>query len=74
MTSIVGKRLAALLPVVAGLAVVAISETPMRADCAGQIEACYQDAAEAGGFWSSWAAGLDCEASFIDCVRAGLEY
>jgi len=75
VTSILFKRLTVVMPVVSALAIVVGSEASvMGADCMGQLGACYQDAANAGGFWESWAAGLDCEASYTGCVRAAYEF
>jgi hypothetical protein len=47
--------------------------TPNPSDqCYSQLGNCYYMAALQNGFWSMWAAGIDCELNFLDCVRRGI--
>jgi hypothetical protein len=39
------------------------------ARCAGDLNDCYVAAAKIDSFWYRWAAGIDCELNFTDCVR-----
>ena len=73
MTSIVLKRLTMLLPVFAALAIVTGRPVSVLADCGGELGACYQNAANNGSVWGSWAAGLDCEVAYAACVLTQLE-
>jgi hypothetical protein len=67
------KRLGFLVPVLAALVMVAGSPRPASAeDCSAQLGSCYGQAANAGGSWAMWMAGLDCEVSFADCVRSAI--
>ena len=43
-----------------------------RAACATELADCYQRAANIDSFWYRWAAGLDCELDFVECVRIKL--
>ena len=43
-----------------------------RAGCATELADCYQRAANIDSFWYRWAAGLDCELDFVECVRIKL--
>ena len=48
------------------------SETPAQAEeqhCFESLRDCYGRAAGRDGFWDRTAAGLDCELTFVDCVR-----
>lgn len=42
------------------------------AGCATDLADCYERAAQVEGFWYRWAAGLDCELDFAECVRIKL--
>jgi len=44
----------------------------MAAGCATNLADCYQRAANVDSFWYRWAAGLDCELDFVECVRVKL--
>jgi hypothetical protein len=37
--------------------------------CATDLADCYTAAAKVDSFWYRWAAGLDCELDFTECVR-----
>jgi hypothetical protein len=37
--------------------------------CATDLANCYVAAAKIDSFWYRWAAGLDCELQFTNCVR-----
>lgn len=37
--------------------------------CSGNLFDCYRSAATIDSFWYRWAAGLDCELGYIECVR-----
>ena len=58
------------------LVLVAMSATTQpiyaRAGCATELADCYQRAANIDSFWYRWAAGLDCELDFVECVRIKL--
>ena len=52
----------------------AVIGTPERAraesdTCATDLANCYVAAAKIDSFWYRWAAGLDCELQFTNCVR-----
>jgi len=58
------------LPIVALLAVLLTKAQPASAmACFTDLGNCYQDAANVSSFWMRWAAGLDCELTFISCAR-----
>jgi hypothetical protein len=40
--------------------------------CSTDLLDCYQSAAAVDSFWYRWAAGLDCELSFVECARIAL--
>jgi hypothetical protein len=40
-----------------------------QARCTGDLNDCYIAAAKVDSFWYRWAAGLDCELNYTDCVR-----
>jgi len=42
---------------------------PALAGCATTMAACFEAAAKVDSFWYRWAAGLDCELDFAECVR-----
>ena len=53
---------------------VALAATPQPAwaGCATSLADCYVAAAKIDSFWYRWAAGLDCELDFTECVRIKL--
>ena len=55
--------------VVAGLAA---TPQPAQAGCTTDLADCYGRAAKIDSFWYRWAAGLDCELEFTECVRIQL--
>jgi hypothetical protein len=50
---------------------VAVPRSAM-AGCTTDLADCYERAAQVEGFWYRWAAGLDCELDFAECVRIKL--
>jgi len=42
------------------------------AGCTTDLADCYQRAAQIDSFWYRWAAGLDCELDYAECVRIKL--
>lgn len=40
-----------------------------EAGCTTTLADCYQKAANIDSFWYRWAAGIDCELDFVECVR-----
>ena len=42
------------------------------AGCTTDLADCYAKAAGIDSFWYRWAAGLDCELDYVDCVREKL--
>ena len=40
--------------------------------CATTLLDCYKEAAKIDNFWYRWAAGIDCELDFVECVRVKL--
>lgn len=51
------------------LAGFAAAPTPAIAGCTTNLLDCYVRAAREDSFWYRWAAGLDCELDYTDCVR-----
>lgn len=45
------------------------SEEESGGGCTTQLLDCYAAAANIGSFWYRWAAGLDCELDYAQCVR-----
>ena len=45
---------------------------PVLAGCTTALADCYTAAAKIDSFWYRWAAGLDCELDYVDCVREKL--
>ena len=64
----VKKTLLALV-VLAGF--VAVPRTAM-AGCTTDLADCYGRATKIDSFWYRWAAGLDCELDYAECVRIKL--
>jgi len=64
----VKKTLLALV-VLAGFAA---APRPAMAGCTTDLADCYGRAAGIDSFWYRWAAGLDCELDYAECVRIKL--
>jgi hypothetical protein len=47
----------------------AFAQPPVADQCMTQLGACYYWAAAQAGFWSIWAAGIDCELAMVECIR-----
>ena len=45
---------------------------PAMAGCTTDLADCYTRAAKIDSFWYRWAAGLDCELDYAECVRIKL--
>lgn len=45
---------------------------PALAGCTTTLAQCYEAAAGIDSFWYRWAAGLDCELDYAECVRIKL--
>ena len=45
---------------------------PAMAGCTTALMECYEAAAKVDSFWYRWAAGLDCELDYAECVRITL--
>lgn len=45
---------------------------PALAGCTTSLADCYIAAAKIDSFWYRWAAGLDCELDYVECVREKL--
>ena len=50
----------------------AASPRPALAGCTTTLADCYTSAAKIDSFWYRWAAGLDCELDYVECVREKL--
>jgi len=55
--------------IMAGFVAVPRSAT---AGCTTTLGNCYEAAAKVDSFWYRWAAGLDCEIDYAECVRVKL--
>jgi hypothetical protein len=64
----VKKMLVMLLVILGSL----VAERPASAGCTTALADCYLAAARIDSFWYRWAAGLDCELDYTDCVRTKL--
>jgi hypothetical protein len=51
------------------LAGMAAAPRPAMAGCTTDLADCYEAAAKIDSFWYRWAAGLDCELDYTECVR-----
>jgi hypothetical protein len=60
------KKTVLTLMVLAGLVA---APRPAMAGCTTQLAECYEAAAKVDNFWYRWAAGLDCELDYAECVR-----
>ena len=54
------------------LAAVAATPRSAMAGCTTTLADCYTAAAKIDSFWYRWAAGLDCELDYTECVRIKL--
>jgi hypothetical protein len=63
------KKILVTLAVIAGSLA---AERPAMAGCTTALADCYTAAAKIDSFWYRWAAGLDCELDFTECVRIKL--
>ena len=45
---------------------------PADAGCTTDLGTCYQRAANVDSFWYRWAAGIDCELDYVECLRVML--
>ena len=54
------------------LAGMAAAPPPLLAGCTTTLADCYTGAAKIDSFWYRWAAGLDCEFDYVECVRVKL--
>jgi hypothetical protein len=54
------------------LAGFAAAPRPAFAGCTTDLADCYERAAQIDSFWYRWAAGLDCELDYTECVRIKL--
>lgn len=50
----------------------AAAPRPAMAGCTTDLADCYEAAAKIDSFWYRWAAGLDCELDYAECVRIKL--
>jgi hypothetical protein len=63
------KKTLLTLVVLAGFAA---APQPALAGCTTDLADCYGRAAGIDSFWYRWAAGIDCELDYTDCVRRRL--
>ena len=63
------KKLLFAFVVLTGLAA---TPRPALAGCTTDLADCYERAAKIDSFWYRWAAGLDCELDYTECVRIKL--
>ena len=63
------KRILFAFMLLAGLAA---APRPAMAGCTTDLADCYERAARIDSFWYRWAAGLDCELDYAECVRIKL--
>ena len=63
------KRILVTLVAIAGCFA---AERPASAGCTTALADCYLAAAKIDSFWYRWAAGLDCELDYTECVRIKL--
>jgi hypothetical protein len=58
------------IPVLLIASLVLLDAKPAHAmPCFINLSNCYFQAATIGSFWSRFAAGLDCEITFVGCIR-----
>jgi len=63
------KKIVLTLVVLSGVVAVPL---PAMAGCTTTLADCYYAAAKVDSFWYRWAAGLDCELDYTECVRTKL--
>ena len=63
------KKILLTLVVVAGMVA---APRPAMAGCTTDFAECLERAAKIDSFWYRWAAGLDCELDYAECVRIKL--
>jgi hypothetical protein len=63
------KKILVTLVVIAGCLA---APRPAMAGCTTALADCYVAAAKVDSFWYRWAAGLDCELDYTECVRIKL--
>ena len=63
------KKILLTLVVLSGF--VAVPRSAM-AGCTTDLGECFEAAAQVDSFWYRWAAGLDCELDYAECVRIKL--
>jgi hypothetical protein len=63
------KKALLTMPVLVGFLAIPPSAT---ASCTSTLGDCYTAAAKIDSFWYRWAAGLDCELDYAECIRAML--
>jgi hypothetical protein len=63
------KKILLALVVITGFAA---TPRPALAGCTTDLADCYERASRVDSFWYRWAAGLDCELDYTDCVRRRL--
>jgi hypothetical protein len=62
------KKMLMAVVLLAGMA----APRPALAGCTTDLANCYGRAAGVDSFWYRWAAGLDCELDYTECVRIKL--
>lgn len=74
MASIVVKRALGLAPVFLVVVMVVGAGTPAAAQvrCTQSLRECYSEAATRQSVWEMWAAGVDCELTYVDCARRAI--
>ena len=63
------KKILSAAFVLAGLVA---SPQPVFAGCTTALADCYVVASKIESFWYRWAAGIDCELDYVECVRVKL--
>ena len=63
------KKILLALMILAG---VVAAPRPAMAGCTTDLANCYENAAKIDSFWYRWAAGLDCELDYAECIRIKL--
>jgi len=74
MASTLVKHALRLAPVFLVVMMVVGASTPAAAQvrCTQTLRECYGQAATRQSVWELWAAGIDCELGYVDCVRRAL--
>jgi hypothetical protein len=64
------KRVLKAIPILLIALLLLLDAKPADAmPCFNDLATCYFQAATIGSFWSRFAAGLDCEFTFVGCLR-----